>query len=203
MGFFRFKKEEADPEYISKSGLLGSPTYTGTLRYVPAKGLTPAPTLYATAHITTVQSARELFLTDDIIKLIVDMIHLQGRRSLESRADVDATNVKANIWLLILPGLYRSRSESTRSLWDDYMGQPIFRATMSHSKFAALNSKLRSVKKSWLLSAQSGRSGWSPSRLFLTLARMCAASAVQRTLWIQAVYAQQARQVREKYQDYL
>ncbi len=45
--------------------------------------------------------------------------------------------------LLILAGVYRSRGESTLSLWDAQTGQAIFRQTMARTRFENLAAKLR------------------------------------------------------------
>lgn len=45
--------------------------------------------------------------------------------------------------LLILAGVYRSRNESTRSLWAEKSGRDIFRATMSHKRFQQISRALR------------------------------------------------------------
>lgn len=57
--------------------------------------------------------------------------------------DFDSTDIQAYIGLLILAGVYKSRNESTRSLWDVENGRSIFRATMSHCEFKLLNSTMR------------------------------------------------------------
>lgn len=58
-------------------------------------------------------------------------------------SDVDAQEIPAYMGLLILAGVYRSKGESTRSLWDDQRGRPVFRATMSHKRFQMLTASLR------------------------------------------------------------
>ncbi|KAI3357088.1 hypothetical protein L3Q82_015550, partial [Scortum barcoo] len=73
----------------------------------------------------------------------VNMTNLNGRRVVRNWSDIDDTDVKAYTGLLILAGVYRSKGESTCSLWDDHSGRAIFRATMSHTKFRLINSTLR------------------------------------------------------------
>ncbi|XP_071369448.1 piggyBac transposable element-derived protein 4-like [Centroberyx affinis] len=132
-------------EWRSKHGqIVWSPTHAETLRYIPAAtGVTPGPTRYATARISTVKSCFDLFVTEEIIQILLDMTNLQGKRSSADWKDIDATDLQAYIGLLILAGVYRSRNESTRSLWDDHTGRAIFRATMSHRSFSLINASLR------------------------------------------------------------
>ncbi|KAK7156026.1 hypothetical protein R3I94_006179 [Phoxinus phoxinus] len=136
-------EETADPMWTSKNGLHWSPTNAKTLRYVPAKVLRPGPTQYATARIVDPRSAFQLLFTEEMVKLIVDRTNLQGRRSETDWINVDATEVEAYLGVLILAGVYKSRNESTRSLWDDHTGRPIFRATMPHRNFQKFSSNVR------------------------------------------------------------
>ncbi|KAK1902819.1 PiggyBac transposable element-derived protein 4 [Dissostichus eleginoides] len=71
------------------------------------------------------------------------MTNLQGGRSVANWSDVDATDIRAYIGLLILAGVYKLKGKSTRSLWDDHSGRAIFRATMTHTKFRLMNTTLR------------------------------------------------------------
>lgn len=137
-------EETADLQWNSKNGqILWSSTHTETLRYNPAKGMTPGPTHYATARITTLQSCFDLFITEEIIQLLLENTNLHGRRFVTDWIDFDSTDIQAYIGLLILAGVYKSRNESTRSLWDVENGRSIFRTTMSHRKFKLLSSTLR------------------------------------------------------------
>ena len=45
--------------------------------------------------------------------------------------------------LLLLAGVYRSRGEATRSLWDEQTGRHIFRATISCKTFETIGRILR------------------------------------------------------------
>ncbi|XP_035521007.1 uncharacterized protein LOC118330532 isoform X2 [Morone saxatilis] len=131
-------------EWKSKKGhILWSPTPPETLGHVPATGGTPGPTRYATSRISTLKSCFDLFLTEEIIKLLVDTTNVQGKRSIKDWKDLDATDMEAYIGILILAGVYRSRNESTPSLWDDHTGRAIFRATIPHCKFTRINSCVR------------------------------------------------------------
>ncbi|XP_038584333.1 piggyBac transposable element-derived protein 4-like isoform X2 [Micropterus salmoides] len=137
-------EETSAQEWKSKHGkIVWSPTHYETLRYTPYKVLTPGPTRYAISRISTVKSCFDLFMTEEIIQLVLDMTNLHGRRSTTDWKDIDATDLQAYFGLLILAGVYRSRNEDTRSLWDDHTGRAIFRATMSHRAFNTINSNLR------------------------------------------------------------
>ncbi|XP_019123568.2 piggyBac transposable element-derived protein 4 isoform X1 [Larimichthys crocea] len=142
----REKMDEPTAGWTSKNGkIVWSPTNDETLRYVPqTKGrLTPGPTHYAIARISDPLSSFALLLTDEILQYIVDMTNLQGRRSVAGWRDVDKEELQAYVGLLVLSGLYRSRNESTLSLWGEKWGRAIFRATMSHKRFHHLSRALR------------------------------------------------------------
>lgn len=75
----------------------------------------------------------------------------------------------------ILAGMYRSKGESNRSLWDDQSGRLVFRATMSYKRFQMISEAsdsmtnspvlLTTQRTSFLLSGICGRSGHSTSVL--------------------------------------
>ncbi|KAL1277133.1 hypothetical protein QQF64_023806 [Cirrhinus molitorella] len=110
------------------------------LRYCPAKGMTPGLTCYATARIATVQSCLDLFITEDIIQLLLENTNLQGRRSVKNWTDFDSTDIKAYIGLQILAGVYRFLSSTLR--FDDKLTQP---ARHRHDKLAAF----RTIREKW------------------------------------------------------
>lgn len=127
---------ETATEWTARSGQVWSPSNEETTHYVPAAtGLIPGPTRYAITRISDLESCFDLFFMADIIDIIVKMTNLNGRRAVRNWSDIDETCVKAYIGLLILAGVYRSKGESTYSLWDDHSGRAIFRATMNHTKF--------------------------------------------------------------------
>lgn len=133
-----------DQEWKSKNRqIMWSQTHGEALRDFPASRVKAGPTRYAIARTSTVKSCFDLFMTDDIMQLILRTTNLQGKRSVKDWKDIDVTDLQAYIGLLILAGVYRSRNESTRSLWDDHTGRAIFRATMSHGKFELISSRMR------------------------------------------------------------
>ncbi|XP_033971716.1 piggyBac transposable element-derived protein 4-like [Trematomus bernacchii] len=129
---------------LQKCKVFWSPTNTETLRYVPAaRSLIPGPTHYAVARISDPASSFVLLLTDDILQHIVSMTNLHGRRSIAEWRDMDTEELQAYVGLLILAGVYRSKNESTLSLWSEKSGRSIFRATMSHKRFHQISRTLR------------------------------------------------------------
>ncbi|KAM3595866.1 uncharacterized protein V6R79_004187 [Siganus canaliculatus] len=106
--------------------------------------MTPGPTKYATSRIDDITSCFELFLTDSIATSVVNMTNLEGKRIYgDNWKEVTQTDIRAYVGLLILTGVYRSRNESTSSLWDAESGRTLFRATMSLQKFHMLSWVIR------------------------------------------------------------
>lgn len=122
--------EDAASGWNSKNGkIIWSPTNLETLNYVLAlTNITAGPTHYAAARIRDPASSFSLFLTEEIVQLTVDM---------------DCDELRAYVGLLILSGVYRSRDESSLSLWGEKYGRDIFRATMSHKRFHQIGGALR------------------------------------------------------------
>lgn len=137
--------EEATREWTSKNGqIVWSPTNAETFRYVPAAtGFIPGPTHYSAARISDLASSFALLLTDEILQHIVAMTNLHGMRSIADWRDLDVQELQAYLGLLILAGVYRSRNESTLSLWNERFGRSIFRATMSQKRFHHISRALR------------------------------------------------------------
>lgn len=84
-----------------------------------------------------------LLLTREIIQLVLVYTNLEGSQNVSNWTDIDLTDLEAYIGLLLLAGVYRSRKESTHSLWDAEAGRPMFRATMSHERFQKIHKCLR------------------------------------------------------------
>ncbi|XP_019219113.1 piggyBac transposable element-derived protein 4 [Oreochromis niloticus] len=137
--------EDAASGWNSKSGkIIWSPTNSETLRYVPAPtNITPGPTHYAAARIRDPASSFSLFLTDEIVLHTVAMTNLHGGREVADWREMDCDEFRAYVGLLILAGVYRSRNESSLSLWGEKYGRDIFRATMSHKRFHQIGGALR------------------------------------------------------------
>ncbi len=64
---------------MSKNGQISwSDNHANTLHYLPAPCARPGPTTYACARITDVKSTWDLFLTDELLQLIVQYTNLEG-----------------------------------------------------------------------------------------------------------------------------
>lgn len=72
------------------------------------------------------------------------MTNLYGVRRYKNKwKPVDIDTMRAYYGVLLLAGVYRSKGENITELWDDHNGRPIFRATMSISRFRAINRCIR------------------------------------------------------------
>ncbi|XP_058470744.1 piggyBac transposable element-derived protein 4-like [Solea solea] len=133
--------------WISKSrNIVWSPTENQTVPYEPDTDdtdLKPGPTLWATSKMHSLESAFDLFITEEIVNVIVEMTNSQGRHKVPDWRDIDATELRAFIGILLLTGVYKSTNESMRSLWNAETGRSIFRATMSIRTFNRINSTLK------------------------------------------------------------
>ncbi|KAE8278149.1 hypothetical protein D5F01_LYC23789 [Larimichthys crocea] len=136
---------EEEERWTSKNGkILWSATNNQTLRYIPAaRGLVPGPTQYAAARIRDPITSFSLLLTAEIIQHILAVTNLHGRREITGWRDLDVEELQAYMGLIILAGVYRSKDESTLSLWSEKSGRTIFRATMSHKRFHHIGRALR------------------------------------------------------------
>uniref|UniRef100_A0A3Q3NQT2 Protein kinase domain-containing protein n=1 Tax=Labrus bergylta TaxID=56723 RepID=A0A3Q3NQT2_9LABR len=86
---------------------------------------------------------QELLMTDDMLRIILEMTNLNGRQSDPPWKEIDMPCLQAFLRLLILAGVYRSGHEAVASLWDPHTGRGIFSATMSQKQFNLINSNLR------------------------------------------------------------
>ncbi|XP_049456868.1 piggyBac transposable element-derived protein 4-like [Epinephelus fuscoguttatus] len=133
-------------EWVSKNkSIKWSPSAEQMYRYVqaPTKPV-PGLTKYAKRNITDqLTSCLDLFLTNDMIQLILKMTNLEGKRTENHWKDITETELRGFLGLLLLAGVYRSRGESTLSLWEEPIGRPVFRGTMSRKKFELIAMKLR------------------------------------------------------------
>ncbi|XP_070694391.1 piggyBac transposable element-derived protein 4-like [Pempheris klunzingeri] len=139
--------EEETPDLLWRSKnreILWAATNDATFQYKPpGTGLTPGPTRYAVARVGELIDSFELFFTPEITKIVTEYTNLHGRRTIPKWKDIDSTTMRAYFGLLLLAGVYRSRSEATRSLWDHQTGRHIFRATMSVKTFTLISRTLR------------------------------------------------------------
>ena len=104
----------------------------------------PGPTRMAATRVYDIMSSFELFIPDVIQKIILDCTNLEGRRVFGERwKEMDQTHLYAYFGLLILAGVFRSKGESTESLWDAETGRELFRATMSLQNFQIISRTIR------------------------------------------------------------
>lgn len=79
-----------------------------------------------------------------MLKIVLDMTNLEGRRVYgEEWKELDEMHLHVYLGLLILAGVYKSKDESTASLWDAVTGRNIFRATMSLGTFHIFSRVIR------------------------------------------------------------
>lgn len=87
----------------------------------------PGPTRIAVSHVQDIKSSFELFFTDSIQNIILDLTNLEGRRVFREKwKEMDQTHLHAYFGVLILAGVFRSKGESTESLWDAETGKELF-----------------------------------------------------------------------------
>lgn len=102
-------------------------------------GLIPGPTHYTAARIIDPISSFMLFLTDEIVHHIVAMTNLHGRRTMKAWRVLDMDEIQVYVGLIV----YRSKHESTISLWSEKSGWNIFWARMSHKRFCYISRAMR------------------------------------------------------------
>lgn len=132
---------EVTVSFWSKDGTLSwsssPPMRQGRFSSENVMKMKPGLTRYAISRIDDIQSCFNLFVTEPIENIVISMTNLEGRRVFKDKwKTVDSTDIQAYMGLLILAGVYRSRNESTDSLWDADTGRAIFRATMSQQTFS-------------------------------------------------------------------
>ncbi|XP_038576656.1 piggyBac transposable element-derived protein 4-like [Micropterus salmoides] len=102
------------------------------------------PTRYAVARVDSITSAFQLFLPDQVEKIVLNMTNKEGRRVYGNKwREMDGIALQAYLGLLILAGVYRSNKESTASLWHAQSGRAIFGATMPLKMFHIISRVIR------------------------------------------------------------
>lgn len=101
------------------------------------------------AEIQTIAEAFQLMIIHEMILLIVSETNRRACFNMKQWndqnpgkeqiwKDTDGDEIWAFIGLLILAGVHRSKNENLNELWSMVNGQPIFRATMTETRFKAL-----------------------------------------------------------------
>ena len=113
----------AEVTFHSKNGNISlsssPPEVRGRLSAEIVIRMTQGPTRYAISRIDNIKSCFDLLLIESIQMILINMTNLEGRRIYkDSWKEVDKTDIQAYVGLFILSGVYRSRNDSTTSLWD-------------------------------------------------------------------------------------
>nr|XP_061799518.1 piggyBac transposable element-derived protein 4-like [Nerophis lumbriciformis] len=138
------KEEGEQKNWRSKNGkIMWSATHDVAGHYIPPAIPLPGPTCYATARISSPESAFNLFFTEDIINHIVKMTNLQGNRTMTGWMAMTTQEMRTYLGLLILSGVYKSRHETTSSMWNKKTGRTFFAEAMGHTRFVRINRLLR------------------------------------------------------------
>lgn len=117
---------------------------TGRFQSRNILNLTPGPTRFSAARVEDEYTAFELLFPHNLKIMIVNYTNIEGKRVyLENWRDLNIADLDAYIGLLLLAGVYRSSNEATTSLWDEYKGRHLFRATMSLKKFKMISRVIR------------------------------------------------------------
>uniref|UniRef100_A0A669C9C5 PiggyBac transposable element-derived protein domain-containing protein n=1 Tax=Oreochromis niloticus TaxID=8128 RepID=A0A669C9C5_ORENI len=104
----------------------------------------PGPTRLGVTHVQDIKSSCDLFIPDSIQRIILDCSNLEGRRVFGERwKEMDQIDLQAYFGVLILAGVFRSKGESTESLWDAETGRELFRASMSLENFHKISRIIR------------------------------------------------------------
>ncbi|XP_027020195.2 M-phase phosphoprotein 8 isoform X2 [Tachysurus fulvidraco] len=94
------------------------------------------PTKYAITHAVSIKSTFELFISEEIQKIVLVMTNKEGCRVYgDSWRKLDKIDLQGYLGLLILAGVYKSSKEVTSSLWHAQTGRAIFCATMPLKTF--------------------------------------------------------------------
>ncbi|XP_028254563.1 piggyBac transposable element-derived protein 4-like [Parambassis ranga] len=92
----------------------------------------------------TREEGEEISDGEELEQIVLRETNREGLSTCGSKwKNMDETNLRAYIGLLLLAGMYRSRGEATSSLWEAEQGRPIFRATMSLKEFHRWSKTLR------------------------------------------------------------
>lgn len=105
----------------------------------------------AVGPLTNIASCFKLFMTEDMLLLVVRETNRHGRNSarvwndahvadgnLQVWDETDIVEMRAFIGLLLYAGVHMSGGESMLELWSAKEGRPLFRATMSLNRFKGL-----------------------------------------------------------------
>ena len=102
------------------------------------------PRKHVVERCVTPVGALSCFFTDEILLIIIHSTNEEGRRVYnENWNEMDYVELIAFLGLLILTGVYRSRSEPVSHLWNTESGRPIFSKAMARNRFTSIQRCLR------------------------------------------------------------
>ncbi|XP_013411025.1 piggyBac transposable element-derived protein 1-like [Lingula anatina] len=105
------------------------------------------PGITNAARCDNIPSVFSFFITPEMVDLIALETNREARQKIRDWNDnhhenqkeqwkpVDGTEIKAVIGLCIIAGLYKNNHEPQASLWSQSDGRPVFKATMSRTRF--------------------------------------------------------------------
>lgn len=104
----------------------------------------PGPTRHAARNIDSIESSFNLFMTTTVINIVIKWTNKEGRLVHGNDwKDVDATELKCFVGLLLLAGVFKAHNEAIMSLWNLEDGRPIFNKSMPRNRFSQICQCLR------------------------------------------------------------
>ena len=104
----------------------------------------PGPTRHATRSTESISDCFFLFMKQDIIEDICKWTNQKGLLKFHSNwKDVTAAEMRKYFGVLILSGVYKSKNEDMKQLWNLTDGRPVFNKIMTRNRFSELTSCLR------------------------------------------------------------
>lgn len=82
--------------------------------------------------------AFSIFVTEDIIRTIVDCTNIEGNIQIQNWSPTDANEIRCFFGLLLLIGVYKGKNSSISELWSKSDGRPIFNSAMPRDRFYML-----------------------------------------------------------------
>lgn len=133
--------------FTSPSGdkwFINAPPNTGRMPAHNVLTSRPGITAYAASRITEdPASAFELIFDNDMMETILTETNRQGGKVIKEWKTISVDELKAYIGLCILRGVFKSKHQAVRQLWDPLYGPPIFNQTMALRRFEEIRRVLR------------------------------------------------------------
>ena len=104
----------------------------------------PGPTRYARSCCSSVIDSFMLYLRQNLLDTIRKWTNQEGQLVYEDRwKEIEDTEFKKFIGIMILIGVYKSKNESILQLWNKDHGRPIFNQIMSRNRYLTILQVLR------------------------------------------------------------